>query len=319
MSKISIEAKKAVFNLAPNKYYHLYLVYEDDAGKESVIRGGPGDDSPSTIVTEAGSDMSPGSSKDYRAPDDADKRFAAQIDLDGRDPESVWDIMVDQARAIDDADIDYGALINAQNSNSVVASVLDAVGIKASSAVAEMPKPPNFKVPGLAKLLSVTSTLEGGDHNDKIYGWDRDDRLFGGRGADELYGERGNDVLNGGFDYDLLNGGAGVDTADYSYQSNGLNIDLSKGKVRNQTDDPRDKIVEKVISIENVIGGSGDDTLIGSSAKNVLSGGPGDDVLRGGAGRDTLEGGPGADSFFPDRIDRVIDFDEGQGDAIFIA
>src|SRR5213075_615176 len=48
-----------------------------------------------------------------------------------------------------------------------------------------------------------------------------------------------------------------------------------------------------VPDVENVIGGSGDDTLIGSADANVLSGGFGDDTLDGGAGADVLNGGPG--------------------------
>src|SRR5205085_1611576 len=49
-------------------------------------------------------------------------------------------------------------------------------------------------------------------------------------------------------------------------------------------------------AIENVIGGSGNDTLIGNSLNNVLSGGGGNDSLQGGTGRDILLGGDGADN-----------------------
>ncbi|PUB14845.1 M10 family metallopeptidase [Yoonia sediminilitoris] len=45
------------------------------------------------------------------------------------------------------------------------------------------------------------------------------------------------------------------------------------------------------VTIENAVGGIGDDRLIGNSAANTLSGGAGDDDLRGGAGNDTLNGG----------------------------
>jgi Ca2+-binding RTX toxin-like protein len=47
-------------------------------------------------------------------------------------------------------------------------------------------------------------------------------------------------------------------------------------------------------SIENVVGGSGNDTLTGSNADNVISGGLGNDTLQGGAGNDTLSGGAGS-------------------------
>jgi Ca2+-binding RTX toxin-like protein len=50
------------------------------------------------------------------------------------------------------------------------------------------------------------------------------------------------------------------------------------------------------VTIENAVGGNGDDTLIGNDANNKLSGGAGDDVLTGGAGNDTLDGGAGYDT-----------------------
>ncbi|MEO7727488.1 MAG: M10 family metallopeptidase C-terminal domain-containing protein, partial [Burkholderiales bacterium] len=52
------------------------------------------------------------------------------------------------------------------------------------------------------------------------------------------------------------------------------------------------------VTIENAIGGSGNDTLIGNYADNVLTGGAGDDTLDGGAGNDTLIGGSGNDIYF---------------------
>jgi Ca2+-binding RTX toxin-like protein len=49
--------------------------------------------------------------------------------------------------------------------------------------------------------------------------------------------------------------------------------------------------------VENVTGGSGNDTLIGNSAANVLIGGGGNDKINGGAGADMLTGGNGSDTF----------------------
>jgi Ca2+-binding RTX toxin-like protein len=51
-------------------------------------------------------------------------------------------------------------------------------------------------------------------------------------------------------------------------------------------------LTDLLSSIENVVGGSNDDTLVGTDAdSNVLSGGAGSDVLFGMAGNDTLLGG----------------------------
>jgi serralysin len=50
------------------------------------------------------------------------------------------------------------------------------------------------------------------------------------------------------------------------------------------------------VTIENAIGGGGNDTLIGNAAANELHGGAGADSLSGGDGSDTLDGGAGNDT-----------------------
>ena len=47
--------------------------------------------------------------------------------------------------------------------------------------------------------------------------------------------------------------------------------------------------------IENVIGGTGNDTLTGNSLANTLTGNSGDDIIVGSSGNDTLSGGNGRD------------------------
>lgn len=53
-------------------------------------------------------------------------------------------------------------------------------------------------------------------------------------------------------------------------------------------------------TIENAVGGFGNDTIIGNSASNRLNGGAGNDVIAGGAGIDYVTGGTGADTFIAD-------------------
>ena len=48
-------------------------------------------------------------------------------------------------------------------------------------------------------------------------------------------------------------------------------------------------------TIDNAVGGSGNDSITGNLADNVLSGGAGTDTISGGAGNDTLDGGAGND------------------------
>jgi Ca2+-binding RTX toxin-like protein len=49
-------------------------------------------------------------------------------------------------------------------------------------------------------------------------------------------------------------------------------------------------------TIENAIGGSGNDTITGNTVANALTGGAGNDTLYGGDGNDTLDGGLGTDN-----------------------
>lgn len=64
--------------------------------------------------------------------------------------------------------------------------------------------------------------------------------------------------------------------------------------------------------IENVIGGSGGDTITGNGVANNLGGGAGDDIIAGGAGEDYLRGDLGND-----RITGGADFDDINGNMGF--
>src|SRR5262249_42885996 len=54
--------------------------------------------------------------------------------------------------------------------------------------------------------------------------------------------------------------------------------------------------IDTLISIENVIGTSGNDAIIGNDQANKLEGRNGNDVIDGGLGNDTLDGGFGNDT-----------------------
>src|SRR4029077_1755491 len=80
-----------------------------------------------------------------------------------------------------------------------------------------------------------------------------------------IVGNSGNNTLIGGAGNATLNGGAGTDTADYSSATQGISVDLAAGtasgpEIGNDT----------LIGIENVVGGSGNDTLLGDNNNNVL-------------------------------------------------
>jgi Ca2+-binding RTX toxin-like protein len=136
--------------------------------------------------------------------------------------------------------------------------------------------------------------LNGGDGNDTLDGGDNgNDILNGGTGNDTLNGGTGNDTLNGGTGNDTLNGDTGSDTADYSYSTREITANLSLAQA--QVTFIGSQETDQLISIENIIGSSGNDSLVGNSGNNTLNGGNGIDTLNGGAGHDTLNGGNGND------------------------
>ncbi|WP_246383358.1 calcium-binding protein [Nocardioides stalactiti] len=132
------------------------------------------------------------------------------------------------------------------------------------------------------------------------------DKLTGSTGANALHGLGGNDTLNGaggadvllpqrvsgiGSDNDVVSGGAGTDLVSYATETDDLDVSID-----NQADDGKLGELDNVKSdVEQVQGGSGDDSLAGGGAANLLLGGDGADVLRGLGGVDTLDGQGGAD------------------------
>ncbi|MFG6429183.1 VCBS domain-containing protein [Roseateles sp. LYH14W] len=122
-------------------------------------------------------------------------------------------------------------------------------------------------------------------------GNDEFNALTGGSGNDSLSGGLGNDTLAGGAGNDLLDGGTATDTADYSAETNAVSASLASGTATDGSGGS-----DTFVSIENLTGGAGGDTLVGDSGANRLDGGLGNDSITGGAGNDTLIGGGGIDT-----------------------
>ncbi|MCZ6607786.1 MAG: hypothetical protein O7A64_08990 [Alphaproteobacteria bacterium] len=111
---------------------HSYLVFRDGKGNARVIRGGPpaGKSLKAFAKAAAGGDIEVQAdvalqrSKDRYGPDDTPQsRHARKLDLGGREPEEVWKGMVERAKAINGAEIDYDVIT--QNSNSVTRAALE--------------------------------------------------------------------------------------------------------------------------------------------------------------------------------------------------
>ena len=154
-------------------------------------------------------------------------------------------------------------------------------------------------------------TVKTGDGNDVVDTGGGDDTIIGGSGLGD----------------DVYDGGPNADTVIYSSATNSITVDLNatprSGQPVNGADGggPNPDTIgellaaaghseteavgfaqgvdigtDALISVENVVGGSGDDTIIGNGGANVLSGGGGDDTLTGGGGADTLIGDLGTDT-----------------------
>src|SRR6185436_6186669 len=104
--------------------------------------------------------------------------------------------------------------------------------------------------------------VTGGSGNDSLIGDTLANILNGGAGNDRLKGQAGNDTLIGG---------SGVDTADYSDKS--LAVSVSLAGAANATVKVGDAVEDTIRSIENVIGGSGNDVLTGDELENILNDG----------------------------------------------
>src|SRR5262249_48727382 len=125
---------------------------------------------------------------------------------------------------------------------------------------------------------------------------------------------------------DIYHGDGGADTFDFSQTSAAATVKLGTaifGNVINDVGSAKSAQIgtDALFSFENVIGGSGNDTISGDNGANVLSGGGGNDTisglggndsLSGDAGNDVMTGGTGSDTFFFKPgfgNDRLTDFD----------
>ena len=161
--------------------------------------------------------------------------------------------------------------------------------------------------------------LSGMGGDDLIYGGGGNDTLYGGDGNDTLFGGDGNDVLYGGAGANIMDGGAGSDTyyvdgldqindtgttgfdRAYIMNPNGIYLNVGGWTGVNQIvgGSGNDTIdATSATAVQSILGGEGDDHIIGGSRSDTLFGGDGDDVLEGGAGNDRLVGDDGNDSLF---------------------
>ncbi|MBX3418456.1 MAG: carboxypeptidase regulatory-like domain-containing protein [Pirellulaceae bacterium] len=198
--------------------------------------------------------------------------------------------------------------------------------------------------------LSSDQAIEnaiGGSGDDVLMGNRLDNELRGNAGNDTLNGRLGNDRLIGGLGNDrYVFGGAftsgyaqslgketktiieheneGYDVISFAAVTQDVTINLGSTQLQ-QVHLGRALRLSSGVSIEEVIGGSGNDWLIGNSLDNVLRGNGGNDILNGGLGNDRLIGGEGddryvfGDAYVPGEINTIVEHENQGNDTISFA
>ncbi|MBW3245451.1 hypothetical protein KUV57_22660 [Epibacterium sp. DP7N7-1] len=132
--------------------------------------------------------------------------------------------------------------------------------------------------------------LQGNEGQDSLYGGDGNDKIADGAGDDLVHGGSGDDYLTAGAGADSFNGGEGVDTVDFGAETGSIAVDLALGTAVHE-----DGTTDQLLNLENIIAGTGNDTLSGDAIDNVFDGGAGNDDINAFGGNDTISGGHGDD------------------------
>lgn len=130
-----------------------------------------------------------------------------------------------------------------------------------------------------------------GAGNDSINAGAGDDTITAGTGNDTvaITNGFGNDTVDAGEDV----GNGDVDVLDGSGLTDNVTVNLTGDEVGTVTDGT-DTL--SFTGVEEIVTGSGDDTITGSLAADSITTGAGDDVIAMGAGDDTIDAGTGDDT-----------------------
>lgn len=161
--------------------------------------------------------------------------------------------------------------------------------------------------------ITLSASIFGGDGADRITAAAGNDFVHGGLGNDDLHAGAGDDELIGDNDHfapalvqppgfpDVLDGGPGTDRIRYANNLYGVTANTSPSSGSAVISG----VVDQLRAIEQMVTGSGPDTLVGDDDNDALDGGSGANVIIGGGGRDILagngrlDGGPGSDALQP--------------------
>jgi Ca2+-binding RTX toxin-like protein len=160
----------------------------------------------------------------------------------------------------------------------------------------------------------TTFTIELKDNHDQttfVGPVDIDLIQFGGSNDDTLRGSAGShsNIMDGEDGADDLQGGSSpTDQADYNARTSGVVISLDDA-ANDGTPGERDTVRA---TVEHVKTGLGNDTITGSSLANEIITGSGDDTVNGGAGNDSINGAAGNDTLSGGAGDDILDGNAGK-------
>lgn len=163
---------------------------------------------------------------------------------------------------------------------------------------------------GIWTTMSYNDGLDGSEPNSNNYGWQGTPMTLDIAAIQHLYGANlnhatGNDVYqlptsnSAGNYYAAIWDNGGIDTISADTATADVNINLQDapltganagGYISSVTDISGGFTIANGVTIENAIGGSGNDSIIGNDANNNLQGGEGHDTLHGDTGNDILTG-----------------------------
>lgn len=136
-------------------------------------------------------------------------------------------------------------------------------------------------------------SLTGDDGNNWLYGSEATiEGIVSATNDDMIDGQGGDDLLSVGIGNHTLMGGSGNDTVWFTeggFPETGITVSLALQGLAQATGNGSWTLT----GIENLTGGTANDTLTGDDGVNVLGGGAGNDTLIGGAGNDVLYGDGG--------------------------
>lgn len=161
---------------------------------------------------------------------------------------------------------------------------------------------------------NLNNTISGGDGNDTLDGAvgtadilsyaDQTGGITADLGAGTTTKTGGNDTFSnfelftgtnfadtvlGGALINSIDGSTGTDTLSYTNIGTSVTVNIELGTTTGA-------LTQTFSNIENITGGSANDTLTGDSGDNVITGGAGDDTLNANGGNDTLDGGANNDT-----------------------